>query len=93
MNYSQTLDYLFACLPMFQRIGAAAYKADLDNTIAICNILENPETKLKCIHVAGTNGKGFDKIIIKARYYIELFILRIIIKIKGVFRVILLLVK
>lgn len=43
---------------MFQRIGSAAYKADLDNTIAICKILGNPEHKLKCIHVAGTNGKG-----------------------------------
>lgn len=43
---------------MFQRIGAAAYKANLDNTIAICNILENPQLKFKSIHIAGTNGKG-----------------------------------
>lgn len=58
MTYPQTLDYLFSKLPMFQRIGAAAYKANLDNTIAICDALGNPEKKLKCIHVAGTNGKG-----------------------------------
>ncbi len=58
MTYEKTLDYLFARLPMFQRVGAAAYKADLNNTIAICNALGNPEKKIKCIHVAGTNGKG-----------------------------------
>lgn len=58
MTYNQTLDYLFGKLPMYQRIGAAAYKADLNNTIAICNALGNPEKKLKCVHVAGTNGKG-----------------------------------
>ncbi len=58
MNYQQTLDYLFSQLPMFQRIGSAAYKADLKNTIAICNLLGNPENKFKSIHVAGTNGKG-----------------------------------
>lgn len=58
MTYEKTLDYLFSRLPMFQRIGQAAYKADLNNTLAICSILGNPEKKLKCIHVAGTNGKG-----------------------------------
>lgn len=58
MNYNQTLDYLFSRLPMFQRVGAAAYKADLKNTIAICKELGNPQNKLQCIHVAGTNGKG-----------------------------------
>lgn len=58
MNYQQTLDYLFSQLPMFQRIGSAAYKADLNNTIAICKLLGNPENKFKSIHIAGTNGKG-----------------------------------
>ncbi|MEO8760931.1 MAG: Mur ligase family protein [Bacteroidia bacterium] len=58
MDYKQTLEYLVTKLPMFQRVGAAAYKADLNNTIAICKILDNPETKFKSIHVAGTNGKG-----------------------------------
>ena len=58
MSYQETIDYLFSRLPMFQRIGAAAYKADLTNTIEICKALANPETKFKSIHVAGTNGKG-----------------------------------
>lgn len=43
---------------MFHRIGAAAYKNNLTNTIALCNALGNPELKFKTIHVAGTNGKG-----------------------------------
>ncbi|MDQ3048918.1 MAG: bifunctional folylpolyglutamate synthase/dihydrofolate synthase [Bacteroidota bacterium] len=58
MNYQETVDYLFSRLPMFQRIGSAAYKADLDNTIALCQLLDNPEKKFRSIHVAGTNGKG-----------------------------------
>ncbi len=58
MTYPQTLDYLFSKLPMYQRVGAAAYKANLDNTLAICSALGNPEKKLKYVHVAGTNGKG-----------------------------------
>lgn len=58
MTYSQTLAYLFSRLPMFQRIGAAAYKADLSNTIALCKMLGNPENEFKSIHIAGTNGKG-----------------------------------
>lgn len=58
MNYTQTLEYLFSRLPMFQRIGKAAYKADLVNTHALCKALGNPQQKLKTIHVAGTNGKG-----------------------------------
>jgi len=43
---------------MFQRIGAAAYKADLNNTIALLKLVRNPEKKFKSIHIAGTNGKG-----------------------------------
>jgi len=58
MNYNETLDYLFSQLPMFQRIGSAAYKANLDNTIAICELLDHPECKFRSIHIAGTNGKG-----------------------------------
>lgn len=58
MNYPQTLAYLFAQLPMFHRIGAAAYKADLHNTYAICEVLDHPEKKFRSIHIAGTNGKG-----------------------------------
>ncbi|HMQ00003.1 MAG TPA: folylpolyglutamate synthase/dihydrofolate synthase family protein, partial [Cyclobacteriaceae bacterium] len=45
-------------LPMFQRIGAAAFKKDLTNTIALCEHLGNPQHKFKSIHVGGTNGKG-----------------------------------
>ncbi|MEO6613440.1 MAG: folylpolyglutamate synthase/dihydrofolate synthase family protein [Chitinophagaceae bacterium] len=58
MNYEQTLDYLFTRLPMFSRIGAAAYKGDLSNTLHLCAFLGNPQTKFKSIHIAGTNGKG-----------------------------------
>jgi len=58
MTYQQTLDYLFTKLPMYSRIGAAAFKADLTNTIALCEALGNPQKKFKSIHVAGTNGKG-----------------------------------
>lgn len=58
MDYQQTLDYLFNRLPMFSRIGAAAYKEDLTNTIELCNALGNPQKKFKSIHIAGTNGKG-----------------------------------
>jgi dihydrofolate synthase/folylpolyglutamate synthase len=58
MTYAQTLSYLYTRLPMYQRIGAAAYKADLNNTIAICRLLGNPENKFKSVHIAGTNGKG-----------------------------------
>lgn len=58
MDYQETLDYMFSQLPMFQRIGAAAYKADLNNTIALANLTGNPQRDLKAIHVAGTNGKG-----------------------------------
>lgn len=43
---------------MFQRVGAAAYKANLDNTIKIIELLGKPHQKLKCVHIAGTNGKG-----------------------------------
>ncbi len=56
--YSKTLSYLYARLPMFQRIGAAAYKANLNNTLAICQLLGNPEGQFRSVHIAGTNGKG-----------------------------------
>ena len=58
MTYRETLDYLFNALPMFQRVGASAYKADLTNTISLCAHLGNPQDTFKTIHVAGTNGKG-----------------------------------
>lgn len=58
MDYPQAIEYLFSRLPMFSRIGAAAYKADLTNTIRLCNALGNPQQHFKSIHIAGTNGKG-----------------------------------
>lgn len=57
-SYQETLDFLYAQLPMFQRVGAVAFKKDLGNTKALCKALANPEKRFKCIHVAGTNGKG-----------------------------------
>lgn len=58
MNYQETLDFLYSQLPMFQRQGAAAYKANLNNTLALCKMLGNPENDFPSIHIAGTNGKG-----------------------------------
>jgi len=58
MNYEQTLEYLFTQLPMFSRVGAAAYKADLTNTLKLCEAIGNPQHQFKSIHIAGTNGKG-----------------------------------
>ena len=58
MNYKETLEYMFNSLPMYHRIGKAAYKADICNTVQMMEHLDNPERKFRCIHVAGTNGKG-----------------------------------
>jgi dihydrofolate synthase/folylpolyglutamate synthase len=58
MDYPQTIEYLFTRLPLFSRIGAAAYKSDLINIQALSSELGNPEKKFKSVHVAGTNGKG-----------------------------------
>jgi len=58
MTYKETTEWLFKQLPMYQLQGASAYKKDLDNTILLANHIGNPEKDLKCIHVAGTNGKG-----------------------------------
>ena len=57
-TYQSTVDYLYTALPMYQRVGAAAYKADLKNTVELCQALDNPQHKFKSIHVGGTNGKG-----------------------------------
>jgi dihydrofolate synthase/folylpolyglutamate synthase len=57
-HYHEAVQYLYENLPMFQRVGAVAYKNDLTNTIKLCDALDNPQTKFKSIHVAGTNGKG-----------------------------------
>ncbi|MES2830153.1 MAG: folylpolyglutamate synthase/dihydrofolate synthase family protein [Bacteroidota bacterium] len=58
MDYQATLDYLYAKLPMFTKLGSVALKKDLYNTITLCTQLGNPHDKFKSIHVAGTNGKG-----------------------------------
>ena len=58
INYNDTLKYLYDRLPMFQRIGASAYKEDLNNTIELMKALGNPEKQFRSIHIAGTNGKG-----------------------------------
>lgn len=58
MNYKETTEWLFNQLPMYQTLGATAYKEDLSNTLLLLEHLGNPEKKIKCIHVAGTNGKG-----------------------------------
>lgn len=58
MNYPETLEFLYQQLPIFQRIGKAAYKADLGNTIALDEFFGHPHNSFKSIHIAGTNGKG-----------------------------------
>lgn len=58
MDYKATLDYMYSQLPMFHRIGKAAYKANLDNAMALDKLCNFPHRKYKTIHVAGTNGKG-----------------------------------
>lgn len=58
MNYQETINWLFNQLPMYHLQGASAYKKDLTNIKLLANHLDNPQKNLKCIHVAGTNGKG-----------------------------------
>ena len=58
LDYSQTVEWMFQQLPMFQRVGTTAFKKDLTNIILLSEHLNDPEKKFKSIHVAGTNGKG-----------------------------------
>ncbi|WP_445384193.1 bifunctional folylpolyglutamate synthase/dihydrofolate synthase [Robiginitalea sp. IMCC44478] len=58
MTYRQTLDWMFAQLPMYQQKGAVAYNAKLDNIKALDERLNHPHHHFKSIHVTGTNGKG-----------------------------------
>jgi dihydrofolate synthase/folylpolyglutamate synthase len=58
MTYDQTIEFLFSQLPAYHRIGKAAYKNDLNNTLLLDNHLGNPHLKYSTIHVGGTNGKG-----------------------------------
>lgn len=58
MTYKETINFLYSQLPMFTRVGAAAYKPDVGNILQLCEALGNPQLTFKTIHVAGTNGKG-----------------------------------
>jgi dihydrofolate synthase/folylpolyglutamate synthase len=58
MDFKDTLEYMYALLPMYQRVGNVAFKKDLTNTLKLCQALGNPQDKFKSIHIAGTNGKG-----------------------------------
>ncbi len=58
ITYKETVNWIFEKLPMYQRIGPPAYKADLNNTIKLMEITGNPHEKIRTIHIAGTNGKG-----------------------------------
>lgn len=58
MTYQEAIQYLFDQLPMYQRMGASAYKNNLDNTLKLDAWFDHPHTRFKTIHVAGTNGKG-----------------------------------
>lgn len=58
MTYKETLDFLFSQLPAYHRIGKAAYRSDLNNTILLDDYFGHPHLKYRTVHVAGTNGKG-----------------------------------
>ena len=58
MTYHETVEWMFAQLPMYQRQGKTAFKKDLTNITAFSNKLGNPHLQFKSIHVGGTNGKG-----------------------------------
>lgn len=58
MNYEHVIEFMFKSLPIYQRVGAAAYKANLNNTLLLDDAFGQPHKKFKTIHVAGTNGKG-----------------------------------
>lgn len=58
MNYQETIGWLYGKLPMFQNSGASAYREDIGNISKLCEHLGNPQNRLRCIHIAGTNGKG-----------------------------------
>ncbi len=78
MTYKETLDYLYKSLPMYQRIGSAAYKADLENAYELDTLSGHPHSAFKTIHIAGTNGKGsvshmLSSVLQKAGYKVGLY--------------------
>lgn len=58
MTYEETIEYLYNSVPMFQKVGATAYKEGLYNTHELDKHFGHPHKKFKTIHIAGTNGKG-----------------------------------
>ena len=58
MKYQECLDFLYLQLPSYQQSGGRAFKENLDNTVDLLSVLDHPEHKIKCVHIAGTNGKG-----------------------------------
>ena len=58
MNYKETLEYLYNSTPVFEHVGASAYKEGLQNTLALDEHFGHPHLKFRTIHIAGTNGKG-----------------------------------
>ncbi len=78
MNFTETVEYLYSRLPMFQNIGKDAYKKDLTNTIALLKVLDNPHKGIPWIHIAGTNGKGstssmLNSILMESGYRVGLY--------------------
>lgn len=57
-QYQEAIDWLFVQMPNYQIDGQKAYKPGLDNITKLCNYFGNPQEKIKCIHIGGTNGKG-----------------------------------
>lgn len=58
MTYQQAIDYLYNSLPVFQKVGASAYKPGLGTSLALDDLFGNPHRKYPTVHIAGTNGKG-----------------------------------
>lgn len=78
MTYDEVIDWIYNALPMFQNIGAGAYKPGLESTLSIMEHVGNPHYGLKTIHVAGTNGKGstshlLASILMEAGYKVGLY--------------------
>lgn len=78
MNYKETLEYLYNSTPVFEHVGASAYKEGLQNTLALDEHFGHPHRKFKTIHIAGTNGKGscshtIASILQKAGYKVGLY--------------------
>ena len=73
MNYQETLDWLFVQLPMYQRVGQAAYKANLDNTLLLSDYLNHPEKAFKSIHVAGSTSHMLASVLQEAGYKVGLY--------------------